>query len=119
MDVRNALTIAHSLSDQFNGDAVTALRDFRKTSDFCTKNEALNLNKSACGELAASVAKLGEHSGQSVAGAFQDAFEFSRSTEGPGLAIPDAIKQAEELIAISPKADNFIRVTGLRCQPAV
>ena len=97
MDVRSALEIAHSLSNQFDGNSITAVRDFRKTTDFCLKNTVMNLDKEACGKLAAAVAKLGENSKQSVASAFQNAYEFLTSEGGPTMAVPDAITLCDKV----------------------
>ncbi len=109
MDIDASVSIAHSLSNEFDGDAQIARYDFRGILNYCLDNdEKFHLKKSECGRLAARIAKAGQNSKQTVMKAFKEGFEFLNSTNGPNLNIQDSLKMSEELVSISPKAvSNF------------
>lgn len=111
MDVVSSAEIAHSLSNEFTGDVKTSSSDFKAISIYCIDNkDTLKFNKFDCGKLAQRIAKKGQNSGQSVAKAFENIYEFLISQKGPRLNIESALKTSEDVLAISAKAvDNYIQ----------
>lgn len=111
MDVMSSAEIAHSLSNEFLGDAKIASSDFKSISLYCIENkDILKYNKFDCGMLAQKISKKGQNSGQSLSKSFENLYEFLISQRGPRLNIESAIKITEEVLAVSGKAaENYIQ----------
>jgi len=109
LDLADALRLARKLSLDYAGKPQVARGDFAGMVHFCQEPRHLNLPKPACAKLAARIAAYGEGSDDdAIAEPFISAFDFLIGGDGPHLTTGDAMKIAEELVAVSPFAvDNF------------
>lgn len=110
LDIRSAISLARSLSVEFNGDSLLVRDDFGALYDYCARSKALDLSPTDCGQFAARVVKANEQFPGRVAEAFVKVFDFLREdSRGPKLGARDAAKLAEEVVKKGPNAtDNFV-----------
>ncbi|MCX6108814.1 MAG: hypothetical protein NTZ90_04320, partial [Proteobacteria bacterium] len=122
LDLADALRLARQLSLDFAGDASTARDDFTAIVGFCLRPRQLNLPKPACAKLASRIAGYSsrtDEDGDSVAEPFIAAVDFLTDAKDPNLTTGDAMKIAEELVAVSPYAvDNFQQAYAYAVAPS-
>lgn len=111
LDVRSSLSMARSLSIEFEGDILAVRDDFEKILDFCVSGKHLELSKGQCGELAARLARKGQDFSGGVALSFVSVFEFlTKHAKGPKLGVAPALQKAEAAATSGPAyAENFIQ----------
>lgn len=110
LDLNASFKLAHSLSDQYQGNHPQAKEDFDRMLIFCMKTTELGLPKPQCGDYAARLARIGERWNGGISKPFLTAFDYLRSEKGPALITADALKVAEKLTENGPGAsENFIQ----------
>ena len=114
LELHESLQLARDLALDLSGDTTQASEDFATVVRFCTGRGGLDLPKPGCAKLAARLARrAAQGDGTSVAVAFVDAFEFLTGADGPHVTTADALRIAEEVVAISPFAvENYRRAYG-------
>lgn len=107
LPVHSALTVAQSLSVDFQGPVTRALQDFKEVSQHCLKSDRVSLSRAQCADLAGVLVKQSELHQKPIAPAFRKLMEFLR--EELGVSLKEALPIAKEVLAVSPDAaDNFI-----------
>ncbi|HUP58576.1 MAG TPA: hypothetical protein VM598_14050 [Bdellovibrionota bacterium] len=110
LDLASSISLARSLSIEFEGDVLGAREDFERVVAFCSSDKGLDLPKPQCAQLAARIAGRGKAFSGGISDAFLSLFTFLRSEPGPRLATGPALALAEELLAGGRgSADNFIQ----------
>ncbi len=108
LDMRAAFKMAKNLSGTLDADHKAVRDDFSRLSDFCVKEESLDLPKPVCGTMAARITALGNKWGGGVAHDYLETYHFLKSQKGPGMTTANALKLAEEIISLGVSApSNF------------
>ena len=109
LNLSESLAMARAVSIDYKGDPEIAEEDYLEIIGYCMESKGLDLSKPKCANLAKNVTIAGERYDGSSAEAFIEGFEFLTDDDGAHLTTVDALRVAEELIKIGPKAiENFM-----------
>lgn len=110
LSVGASLSLARSLSTEFEGDVLAVRDDFETLLDYCIQAQHLDLPRPQCAQFASELARKGQNWSGGLARPFIDLFEFMRSDKGPQLATGDALRLSKTLIEQGPDGpSNFIQ----------
>jgi hypothetical protein len=98
LTLKDSLSLARSLTLEFQGDIETVRKDFEKVVKFCVSENNLNLPRPGCASLATRIAKAGENYKGGVSENFIQMYTFLVSGDGPNLTRADALKLSEQLL---------------------
>jgi hypothetical protein len=98
LSLSDSLKLALALSEGFPGDLERARKDFETMALYCADSTKVGLARSSCADMAARIVKGSAHWDTSVSREWIDAFEFLKSSRGPGLVTADAARLAEDLV---------------------
>ncbi|MCM2323366.1 MAG: hypothetical protein NDJ90_08905 [Oligoflexia bacterium] len=108
LDLGASVSLAKSLTLEFEGDIHAVRNDFTTVLDYCLGRDKLDLPRPRCAKLASDIARAGQASGGGVARPFVEALQLLRSHPGPNLSTGDALKIAQDLVKYGPEAPrNF------------
>jgi hypothetical protein len=106
--VQSAVDLARAVSQEFDGDALVAEKDFRQVVELCTSERGFPLSKEDCAALGLRVARAGGRIGESVGATFVTAFRELVARKNAPLIGSEAIRTAEEIAAQGDQGlENF------------
>ncbi len=118
LDLKSSLSLARSLSSEFEGDATEVRTDFEKLVDFCISTKNLDLARPDCATFAARLAREGQAFGGGVSAGYIRLYEFLTSESGPRLTTRDALDLAKQIIKTGPTGiDNFMQAYRYAVSP--